>query len=55
MGMPNKVYRSLSIFLAGFVTWVLLWQVLGAVQALLVGAVVAVVVVLFFRWAAARR
>jgi len=55
MGMPNKVLRSLSIFLAGFVTWALLWQVLGAVQALLVGAVIAGVVALLFRWAAARR
>lgn len=36
--MRNKVARSLSIFLAGFVPWALLWQVIGVIQALLVGA-----------------
>ncbi len=42
------------VFLAGFVPWALLWQPIGAVQAFLVGAVVAAAVA-FAMTLAARR
>jgi multisubunit Na+/H+ antiporter MnhE subunit len=42
MGTNNKAARSVIVFLAGFLPWALLWPSIGAIQAFLVGVVVAV-------------
>lgn len=41
MGTQNKAARSVPIFLSGFLPWALLWSSIGAMQAFLIGVVVA--------------
>lgn len=42
MGTINKAAGPVLVFLSGFMPWALLWPSIGAIQAFLVGVVVAV-------------